>query len=69
MYWEDYFESVDYVQADDEYQLKAVYSFGEHRREFSRMVVRASEAPVIFRAWRKSFRESLKAPVVEQVAE
>ena len=68
MYWEDYFESIDYVRKD-EYQLKAIYSFGEHRREFVHIIERSSAAPAIFRAWRKEFKESLKAPAVEQVEE
>ena len=69
MYWEDYYESTDYAQADDVYHLKAIYSFGENRKEFDLLVGRASEAPAIFRAWRKEFKESLKTPAIEQVVE
>ena len=68
MYWADYFEAVDYKADTKKFKISAAYAVGNTRKEYETMVDNASDAIKIFLAWRKEFKDSLKAPAEQEAA-
>lgn len=68
MYWSDYFETVDYQNDTKVYKITARYAFGDAVAEKECLTDNASDAPAIFRKWRQEFKDSLKAPAVQEAA-
>jgi len=57
MYWIDYYEVINYKSEEKQFKLDAEYKTATKSLERATFVDNASDAPAIFRAWRKEFKD------------
>lgn len=56
MYWVDYYECVNYKEEEKQFKVDAEYKTANKHLEKAAFVDNASDAPALFRAWRKEFK-------------
>lgn len=67
MYWADYYEVVDFNKDNKRFKVTAKYSILGAEFERETFVDNASDAPAVFKEWRKEFKKSL-TPVEQKAA-